>query len=308
MASSLAFDSSLSLSTANNTAANHNDRLTFTLFVSVVLHLVVILGVGFSVMKNKATPPMLEITLAQHATFDEPEQADYLAQHNQQASGTLEKQKELTTDQLVDFADTEINRVQPTPRIQTTTIKTEREKQLVSTTSPQKFFSSIKPNELHPKENIMIQGEEQTVIDLSAKISSLQAKLDRQRQQYAKKPRVKTLTSVAAKSSVDAEYLFNWQEKVEMIGNLNYPEEARQKQLYGNLRLLVTILPNGAVLKIDLLKSSGSVILDQSAMRIVRMASPYQPFPDELRKEIDRLEIIRTWRFEKGDIFSSENE
>ena len=70
----------------------------------------------------------------------------------------------------------------------------------------------------------------------------------------------------------------------------------------------LTILPNGSVMKIDLLKSSGSVVLDQSAMRIVRMAAPYQPFPDELRKQIDRLEIIRTWRFEKGDIFSSDRE
>jgi protein TonB len=289
-------------------SVNSGERMTFTFFVSVVLHLVVILGVSFSVLKNKSSPPMLEITLAEHASLDEPDKADYIAQHNQNASGTLEKQKELTTNKLVDFADTEINQVQPTPSIQTTTIKTENERQLVSTTSQQKLFSSIKPEDIHPKETILIKGDEQTVVDISAKISSLQAKLDRQRQQYAKKPRVKTLTSVAAKSAVDAEYLFNWQEKVEMIGNLNYPEEARKKQLYGNLRLLVTLLPNGAVMKIDLLKSSGSVVLDQSAMRIVRMASPYQPFPDELKKEVDRLEIIRTWRFEKGDIFSSENE
>jgi len=289
-------------------SVNTNERLTFTLFVSIVLHLVIILGVGFSVLKNKSIPPMLEITLAQHASLDEPDNADYLAQHNQTASGTLEHHKELTTDSVVDFADTEINHVQPLPSIQTTTVKTEKNRQLVSTTSPQSAFSAIKPEEHHPEESMVIQAEEKTVVDLSAKISSLQAKLDLQRQQYAKQPRVRTLTSVAAKRAVDAQYLFNWQEKVEMIGNLNYPEEARQKQLYGNLRLLVTLLPNGAVLKIDLLKSSGSVVLDQSAMRIVRMASPYPPFPEELKKEVDRLEIIRTWRFEKGDIFSSENE
>jgi len=287
---------------------NSSERLTFTLFISIVLHLIIILGVGFSVMKNKSTPPMLEITLSQHATPNEPDNADYLAQHNQSASGTLEKHQQLTTDKLVDFEDTEINHVEPTPRIQTTSIKTEKDRQLISTISPQKLFSSIKPEEHNPQESVLIQGEEKTVVDLSAKISSLQAKLDRQRQQFAKQPRVRTLTSVATKSAIDAEYLFNWQEKVEMIGNLNYPDEARKKQLYGNLRLLVTILPNGSVMKIDLLKSSGSVVLDQSAMRIVRMAAPYQPFPDELRKEIDRLEIIRTWRFEKGDIFSSESE
>src|SRR6478736_2926932 len=116
---------------------NTNERLTFTLFVSIVLHLVIILGVGFSALKNKSIPPMLEITLAQHTTLDAPDNADYLAQHNQSASGTLEKHKELTTDNVVDFADTEINHVEPTPRIQSTTIKTEKNRQLISTISQQ---------------------------------------------------------------------------------------------------------------------------------------------------------------------------
>ena len=70
---------------------------------------------------------------------------------------------------------------------------------------------------------------------------------------------------------------------------------------------MVTVLPNGSVLKIDLLKTSGHVLLDQSAMRIVRMAAPYPPFPDELAREVDHLEIIRTWRFEQGDVFSSDS-
>src|SRR6478736_2522348 len=107
---------SLTIPTAINIpAVNSSERLTFTLFVSIVLHLVVILGVGFSVLKNRSTPPMLEITLAQHTSFEEPDAADFLAQHNQKASGTLDTQKQLTADKLVDFADTEINRVQPTP-------------------------------------------------------------------------------------------------------------------------------------------------------------------------------------------------
>jgi protein TonB len=284
------------------------ERMTFTFFISVVLHLVVILGIGFSIMKSQSIPPTLEVTLAQHESPDAPQQADYLAQYNQQASGTQAKPRQLTADNVADFADTEINHVEPLPKLQTTTLKAEPAQQLISTTRPQKEVSSTKLEEDHPEETIPIQSEEATEVELSTRISSLQAKLDRQRQQFAKQPRVRTLTSVATKNSADAEYLFKWQERVEMIGNLNYPDEARQKQLYGNLRLLVTVLPNGAVMKIDLLKSSGYDLLDQSAMRIVRMAAPYPPFPDELRKEADRLEIIRTWRFEKGDIFSSDNE
>jgi len=286
--------------------ARDGERVSFTLFVSIVLHLVLVLGVGFTAYKNQSTPPTLEITLAQHSSLDAPRDADFLAQHNQQASGTLEQRKELTADTRAEFDDTRINHVEPIPTLQTTSLKKREQKQVVSTTTPQKNHSTVQPEELNPEESLAIRGEQTTVMDFSTELASLQAKLDQQRQQFAKRPRVKTLTSVAAKSAADAEYLYRWQEKVEMLGNLNYPEEARRQQLYGHLRLLVTVLPNGNVAKIELLKSSGHVVLDQAAMRIVRMAAPFPPFPDALKKDIDRLEIIRTWRFEKGDIMSTE--
>lgn len=269
--------------------------------------MVIILGMGFTILTGSPRTPVLEVTLAQHSNITPPKEADFLAQHNQNASGTLEKRKQLTTPSIADFADTEIHRVEPLPQIQTTSVKKQTEKQLVTTSTTQKYQVSKKPTEEHPEESMAIRGEEKTVMDYSAEIASLRAKLDRQQQQFSKRPRVKTLTSAATRKAVDAEYLFNWQERIEMIGNLNYPDEARQKKLYGDLRLLVTILPNGSVLKVELLKSSGSVVLDQAAMRIVRMAAPYPPFPDEMKREIDRLEIIRTWRFQKGDVFSTEN-
>jgi len=286
---------------------SNNERMTFCLFLALVLHLIIILGVGFDAFRNHSIPPTLEITLAQHVSPEEPEDADFLAQNNQQASGTLEEEKELTTDTLADFADTEINHVEPTPKVQATVIEVEKDKQVISSTNKNARDSAQKLEENRPEETVIIQGEETSVTELSAKIASLQAKLDRQKQKYAKRPRVRTLTAVAAKSAVDAEYLYRWQEKVEMVGNINYPDEARRKKLYGNLRLLVTLLPNGAVLKVELLKSSGHRELDDSAIRIVRMSSPFQPFPPELKSEVDRLEIIRTWRFEKGDILSARN-
>ncbi|HRF88886.1 MAG TPA: energy transducer TonB, partial [Pseudomonadales bacterium] len=132
------------------------------------------------------------------------------------------------------------------------------------------------------------------------------AKLAQQRQAYAKRPRVKTLTSVATRASIDAEYLNLWQEKIELIGNLNYPQEARRKKIYGQLRLVVSLLPDGSIHNIEILQSSGQRILDDAAIRIVRMAAPFAPFPPELRKDVDRLEIIRTWKFEKGDRLTSE--
>lgn len=121
----------------------------------------------------------------------------------------------------------------------------------------------------------------------------MQAKLSQQKQQYAKRPRIKTITSVATRASVDAEYLSVWQEKVELIGNLNYPPEARKQKLYGRLRLLVSLLPDGSVHNIDVLESSGQRVLDDAAIRIVRLAAPFAPFPPELKKNVDQFVVAR---------------
>jgi len=95
-----------------------------------------------------------------------------------------------------------------------------------------------------------------------------------------------------------------WLDKVERVGNLNYPEKARQKGIFGDLRLLVALLPNGTLKEIRVLESSGHKLLDDAAIRIVRLAAPFAPFPDELSKDTDELEIIRTWRFQKNNVLS----
>ncbi|TVQ73945.1 MAG: energy transducer TonB, partial [Oceanospirillales bacterium] len=93
-------------------------------------------------------------------------------------------------------------------------------------------------------------------------------------------------------------YLDNWRRRIESVGNMNYPEEARRNNINGSLRLLVAIMPDGSVAEIDVLQSSGHAVLDNAAIRIVQMASPFQPFTNEMRRTTDRLEIIRTWKFE----------
>ncbi len=99
-------------------------------------------------------------------------------------------------------------------------------------------------------------------------------------------------------------YKEDWRKKIERIGSLNYPDEARRQKLYGSLRLLVSINRDGTIYEVQVLESSGEPILDQAAQRIVRLAAPYAPFSGDLA-DIDRLEIIRTWRFERGDRLSS---
>lgn len=282
------------------------DRLAFTGFVAILVHAVIILGVSFSVYSRYKVPQTLEVTLAQHHEEVPPEKPDYLAQQNQAASGTLEKKAELTSDTRAEFADTDIRQVEPTPQKQSVIAEPREAVQVVSTTANIIDATVQKKTKDETREKQVKKGKEKQKVDPSNEIASLQAKLSQQRQQYAKRPRIKTLTSVATRASVDAEYLNGWQEKIELIGNLNYPTEARQKKLYGRLRLLVSLLPDGTVHKIDILESSGQRVLDDAAIRIVRLSAPFPPFPPELKKEVDQLEIIRTWKFEKGDVLSSE--
>ncbi len=93
---------------------------------------------------------------------------------------------------------------------------------------------------------------------------------------------------------------------MERIGNLNYPEEAREKKIYGSLLLTVHIRSDGSVERIDLDRSSGSKILDDAAVRIVRLAAPFAPFPENIRKDTDILAITRTWTFTRQDQLTSQ--
>ena len=110
--------------------------------------------------------------------------------------------------------------------------------------------------------------------------------------------RVRRIDAAAPETVTDAYYLDAWRRKVERIGQINYPQEARERQLYGTLRLLVSIEPDGALRDVRLLASSGHEVLDEAAMRIVRLAAPFAPFPPAMQ-ELDLLEIDRSWRFQR---------
>ena len=112
-------------------------------------------------------------------------------------------------------------------------------------------------------------------------------------------PRVRRIVEDRAETPEDNWYLESWRRKVERIGKLNYPDQARARRLYGSLRLLVAIEGDGTLRDVRVIDSSGHKVLDEAAMRIVRLAAPYAPFPPGMRKQTDVLEIVRTWQFKK---------
>jgi len=274
------------------------DRLSFTLFVAIALHAMVILGINFKLPSHSNTSQTIEVTLATHKAARAPEQADFLAQHNQEASGTIDEAKQLTTEKQAEFADTQVRDVNPLPQQQAARELQQQELNLLTTRAQSDNQVQIKlnPDPFDAREKI--EGQEQSETLLSAEIASLQAKLDKQRQEYAKRPRIRTLTSVSTQASFDAKYLSDWSSKVEQVGTRNYPKEAMSRRIVGNLRLSVVINPDGTIFEIKVLQSSGQRLLDDAARQIVRLAAPYASFPPEIRQHADRLQIIRTWKFE----------
>ena len=136
---------------------------------------------------------------------------------------------------------------------------------------------------------------------LTRELANLEAELDKESRNYADMPRVRRLSSVSARQSVDAAYLLDWQRRAEAVGNKYYPEASVRYGLYGSLRLLAVIRSDGSLEDIRVLSSSGYAVLDEAAVKTVRMAAPYAPFPAELRATTDKLEIIRTWTYgDKG--------
>lgn len=177
-------------------------------------------------------------------------------------------------------------------------------KAAVTTIAPKPKKAPAKNEEAKPQAKPEVAAPTFDSSQLSSDIASLEAELAKEQQLYAKRPRIHRLSAASTMHDKGAWYKDEWRKKVERIGNLNYPDEARRKQIYGNLRLMVSINRDGSLYEVLVLESSGQPLLDQAAQRIVRLAAPFSPFTGDL-SDIDRLEIIRTWKFARGDKLSS---
>ncbi|MFV3404665.1 MULTISPECIES: energy transducer TonB [Pseudomonas] len=281
------------------------DRLGFTLFLAALVHLALILGVGFSVVKPADIRQTLDITLATFKSEKAPEKADFQAQENQQGSGTLDKKAVPKTTEVAPFQDSKINKVTPPPAArQEVPPPVVQHKSAVTTQAPKAQKVEPKPKETKPQPQAEAKVPDFDSSQLSSQIASLEAELSNEQQRYAKRPRIHRLNAASTMRDKGAWYKEEWRKKVERIGNLNYPEEARRQQMYGSLRLMVSINHDGSLYEVLVLESSGQPVLDQAAQRIVRLAAPFAPFTGDMA-EFDRLEIIRTWRFARGDKLSS---
>lgn len=282
-----------------NTAATVTsaDRLTFTGFLAILIHAAFILGISFTTTDNSSSSQTLEVTLASYKSEQAPDKADFLAQENQQGSGTLDEAKMLTTDVDSDFDANSIQETSPLEQLATAPKQQVSDSNLLATSGEARIKTRYNP-ELEAIENLDIpEGPKKTLLQRSLEMASLEAKLDTMRQMYAKAPRIQRLTAASTMKASDAYYVNSWRRKIEKMGTINYPREAESCFNDCSLRMLVTINPDGTINKLNILESSGKKVLDDAAVRIVRMSAPFAPFTDEMKRDIDLLEIIRTWQF-----------
>ncbi len=269
----------------------------------MLVHLVVILGVTFTIPKARELYGLstLEITLVQVESEVAPEDPEFLAQSNQAGGGTSEKPDRASNPLPVrEVAETrhQIPAVQPAPRPKVTAPpqRSEPLTQPVAERAIPQPEAKPQPNEpqLAPQNLGLVQRR---TLDLER--TRLVAEIDRVWQEYQQRPKHKYLHARTREYKYAA-YMKAWEAKVERIGNLNYPEEARRRSLSGQLRLDVALNADGSIHTITVRRSSGHAVLDDAARRIVQLAAPFAPFPANIREETDILHITRTWRFNEG--------
>jgi protein TonB len=275
-----------------NDRALFNDRLLISLLLAGIVHAVIILGVGFEAPKPEKVKRSLSVTLVQAPSREAPKTAEFLAQEHQVGSGLGEKKA--------------IPRAHPLPPRETRGQDAEHAPAPVREPAP---AAKRKPVLVQPQAEQAVavadgeadQPEAQPRrLDLSAlsqQIAEVSTELNHSRETEAQGLRKVFINSVNAHKYKAAAYERAWQQKIERIGNLNYPDEARRQKLSGSLLLVVGLRQDGTVYSVKVSHSSGHQVLDDAARRIVELAAPFGPFPSELRQEADILMITRTWRF-----------
>lgn len=287
-----------------------SDRLGLTTFGSILFHMVIILGISFTVpqLTSQSDPlPALEITLVNSRSDTEPDKADFLAQANQDGGGDsdapviarspLPMEPKPVTSKSLPVARIESpplpDSARPEPRVLTQDVDAPTK---LATLDPQK-----------PKKRAAEQKAKAGLIQkqiTQKERSRLSAEISQFWDEYQKRPRRKFL-SARTKEYKYATYMEAWRAKVETVGNLNYPEQAKKQKITGQLVLDVEITANGSIHAINIIRPSGFKVLDDAAVRIVRLSAPFRPFPRNIREEVDILHITRTWQFVRGNKLTS---
>lgn len=274
------------------------ERFVLTVVFSAILHGVVLLGVGFAAPQPPAAAPSLDVILVATSTRDAPKDADFLANAAQEGGGDLDRAARPTAP-----ASAPIQQPDPgdAPQPQTAGAPRSRPERAVPVLTTRGDATNQVPAEQTAAPDLPSLPEADELSAIEREQARLAAEIDEALQAYAKRPRRKFI-SAQTREYAYAAYMRAWVARVERVGNLNYPAEARERGIHGDLILTVAIRRDGSVDSIDVVKSSGQRVLDDAAVQIVRMSAPFNALPDDADGRVDILHITRTWQFLPGDI------
>jgi len=272
-----------------------------TMLFSLLLHGVVILGITFTYVKAKPSLPTLDVTLVDVANREAPDKADFLAQANNSGGG--ESDKAARPSQLVSGAlPRPTNGVAPQPIEASAPRPQEATNDKLLTTTGNSHYS-VNTESAKLEQTTQDLPESPADVKRHQEMAQLAAEVRDKSEQYAKRPKKKFISS-NTKEYAYAAYMRGWVDRVERVGNLNYPNEARRRGLHGDVLLTVTLNRDGSVKEITVVDSSGEPLLDAAAQRIVRLAAPFPSLPAD-KERIDELNITRTWQFMPNDTLHS---
>ena len=266
---------------------------------SLLVHVAVIMGVGFKVPR---LPPLdaphnvLDVVLVNAKSATKPVKADALAQANLDGGGNTDEKLRASTP-FPNVPDRDPSRELKAAEARMKKLETEAQELMTRLKSRQQVATiDTTPQGAATKAD----AEARDLVEKALEIERLEAQVRRQYQAYQERPKRKFVGARASEYRF-ARYVDAWRQKVERIGNLNYPDEARTRRLHGSLQLTVAIKADGEVESVEVNRSSGHKVLDQAAIRIVRLAAPFERFPDNIKADTDILHITRTWTFTRAD-------
>ncbi len=276
--------------------------------VSMLLHAIVIFGITFTLPNPKLfkdTSQPMEVVLVNAKSPNKPVKADAHAQHNLDGGGNTDADRRAKSPLPVtreSKPDGEVTLAQR--RVQQLEVQA---KQLMTQAKPAPAAVPSAPPQPEPQAE-STPAPAPTAADLlqrSAEIARLEAQISRDWENYQKRPR-RRFVGARTQEFRFARYVEDWRLKVERVGELNYPQAARDQRLYGSLVVTVSIKSDGTLEKVEINRSSGHKLLDDAAIRIVQLSAPFSPFPADISKDTDILSITRTWTFTRADRFLTE--
>ncbi len=275
------------------TTLSNGDTLLIALFIAAVVHLVIVLGVTFSPPSSPvANKRSIDVTLVTAPAKKPPKNAKFLAQENQIGAGRKYHKPEPSAQRIANKGASQVTQIvksepeQVEPKTKQKLITRENSQVKVAAEHEQETTESVEK-----RPHLTAESLQQQIAQYGTEMRLKQQSSD------SDETKIKHVSSVSAHRYVAAQYVKDWERKVERTGNLNYPAIAARKNFSATLTMDVGVKPDGSIYSMHITKSSGYKELDDAAKRIVKMSAPFPALPSDLLKEVNVLVITRKWKF-----------